>query len=262
LAESQEIPEKMKKKFHVSKKDINGCCYYVMEPLNSGKTKHILYLHGGGYVYEITSLQWNFLQKLAEASHCTITIPIYPLAPEHKCEEVFDMLIPLYKQIISKVKPEEVVVIGDSSGGGMSLALVQLLRENQIPQPGNVILISPALDMTLTNPEIPAVEKIDPILAQPSFLEFGSWAGGEKGPAHYILSPIFGNLESLGKVSLFIGTHDLLFPDAKRFKKIVDEKGISINYFEYSSMIHNWPMLPFPESKKARKQIIDIIMSS
>ena len=102
-----------------------------MKPLNNIGEKHILYLHGGGYVYEITNLHWEFLGKLIDALKCTITIPIYPLAPKHQYQEVFDMIVPIYQQIISEVKPEDIVIMGDSAGGGMSLSLAQLLKEKK-----------------------------------------------------------------------------------------------------------------------------------
>ncbi len=260
--DSHEPPKEIQRKYDISKKDIDGHSYYVMKPLNTAGDKHIFYLHGGGFVYEIMSPHWEFLGKIIDALQCTVTVPIYPLAPKHQYREVFDMIVPLYQQIISDKKLEDVVIMGDSAGGGLSLSLAQLLKENGLPQPGNIILISPTLDMTFTNPEIHEVEKIDPILAVPGISDIMKWYAGEIGTNHYMISPIYGSLEGLGKISLFIGTHDILYPDAKRFKKMADEKSLKVNYFEYPSMIHIWPLFFFPESKKATEQIIDIIKSS
>ena len=262
LSESHEPPKIIKNRFNIIKNEINGYCYYVMKPLRNTGPKHILFLHGGAYVYEINSMHWQFLRKLSDALNCTITIPIYPLAPKHEHQEVFEMILPIYKKIISDVKIQDIVIMGDSAGGGMSLALAELLKERDLPQPGNIILISPALDMSLSNPEIHEAEKVDPMLAVPALIDIGKWCGGEKGSKHYLVSPIYGNLEGLCKISLFTGTNDILYPDAKKFKIIADEKGIKINYYEYPSMMHIWPLLFFPESKKAREQIIEIIRTS
>jgi acetyl esterase/lipase len=262
LSESHEPPIKIQKDFNISKEEINGHFYYVMKPLNNVGQKHIFYLHGGGCVYEITSLHWEFLGKLISSLQCTITVPIYPLAPKHQYQEVFDMIIPIYQQISSEVKPEDTVVMGDSSGGGMSFALAQLIKEKGLPQPGNIILISPVLDMSFTNPEILEVEKLDPVSAVPALIDIVKWYAGEKGSKHYLVSPIYGNFEGLGKISLFIGTHDILYPDAKKFKGMSGEKGVKIGYYEYPSMIHIWPLFFFPESRKATKQIIEIVKSS
>lgn len=262
LAESHKPPKRIENKYNIVKNDINENSYYVMKPLNDIGQKHILFLHGGGYVYDLWEIYWVFFSKLIDVLGCTITIPIYPLAPKHGHEEVFNMIVPIYEQIISEVKFNDIVIMGDSAGGGMSLALAELLKEKNLQQPGNIILISPALDMSMSNPEILEVEKLDPILAAPALSYITKWYGGEKGSKHYLVSPIYGNFEGLGKISLFTGTNDILHPDAKKFKAIADEKGIEINYYQYPSMIHIWPLLFFPESKKATGEIIDIIKSS
>ena len=259
--ENYDPPKKVQEKFIINKKEIDGNLYYVMKPLNSLGQKHILYLHGGGYVYEISSLHWEYLAKLSDQLKCTITIPIYPLAPKHQYHEVFDMIVPIYKQIVSEAKLNDITLMGDSAGGGMSLALAQLLKEMNLPQPSNIILISPTLDMTFSNPEIQEIAKLDPIIAVPALVDIMKWYCGEQDVKHHLISPLYGDLEGLGKISLFIGTHDILYPDVKKLKVMVDEKGIPINYYEYPSMIHVWPLFFFPESKKAREQIIEIIKS-
>lgn len=259
LSESHDPPKKVLNKYNIIKKDINGYCHYIMKPLEDVGKKNILFFHGGGYVYEIMSTHWEFLSEFIDELHCSVTVPIYPLAPKHKCQEVYDMIVPIYEQMLLETEPENIVIMGDSAGGGMSLSLAQLLKEKSLPQPGNIILISPSLDMTFSNPEIHKVEKLDPICAVPALKDIVKWYGEDKGPTHYLISPIYGDLEGLGKISLFIGTHDLLYPDAKKFKMMMEEKAIKINYYEYPSMIHVWPLFFFPESKKARKEIIEII---
>ena len=262
LAESPEPPKIITKRFNIVKEQINEYFYYVMKPLGKATEKQILYLHGGGYVYEINELHWAFLAKVSKALNCTITIPIYPLLPNHKGSEIFDMLVPIYKNLVSETHNDNIVIMGDSAGGGMGLALAELLKEKQLPQPGNIILISPELDMSFTNPEIKQVENTDPILALPALSQIGNWYFAEEGSKYYLASPIYGDFTGLGKISLFTGTNDILYPDAKKLKEMVEKKGIQINFYEYPSMIHIWPLLMFPESKKAREQIIKIIRNS
>lgn len=261
LKDSFEPPQKLFEKYNIEKKQMNGYIYYTMKPINNQGNKRILYLHGGGYVLKISSLHWEFLAKLIDELNCTITVPMYPLAPKFQHEDVFTMILPIYQEIILNSKEEDVVIMGDSAGGGMSLALSQLLHEKDERQPGNIILISPALDMTLTNPEIKEYEIKDPVLATAGVREIAKLYAGDKSVGHYLISPLYGNIEGLGKISLFIGTNDLLYPDAKRFKNIIEEKAVPMNYYEYKSMIHVWPLFPLPEAKKAIKQMIEIIMT-
>lgn len=260
-SDKHDPPKKIQKKFNIIKKELNGYCFYVMKPLIAVGEKHILYLHGGGFVYEIMQHHWGFLGKMVDSLQCTITVPIYPLAPKHQYEEVFDMIIPIYKQILLEVNTDNITIMGDSAGGGMSLSLSQLLKENKLKQPGNLILISPTLDMSFCNPEIQEMGKLDPVSAVPALIDITKWYAGEKGSKNYLISPIYGDIEGLSKISLFIGTHDIFYPDAKKIKRMADELEIKINYHEYPNMVHGWPLFFFPESKKAFKEIIKIIKS-
>ncbi|WP_339315319.1 alpha/beta hydrolase [Paenibacillus sp. FSL R10-2734] len=257
--ESIEPPNKIIKKYNLLKQEITGHPYYVISNKEKAGHKHVLYLHGGGYVLNVTSLHWGFIAELVDSSDCTVTFPIYPLAPTYTHIDVFEMLLPLYQQLLTTVSNEDIIVMGDSAGGGMSVALAQLLKEKELPQPGNIILISPALDMTFSNPEIKEVEKKDPILATPSIKEIAEWYAGDQQVEHFLISPINGELEGLGIISIFVGTHDIVYPDTRKFKDKLKEQNLPFNYYEYPKMLHVWPLFFFPESKAARNQIMDII---
>ncbi|MZQ87112.1 alpha/beta hydrolase fold domain-containing protein [Paenibacillus sp. 5J-6] len=261
--ESYEPPKNMLKKYDCHKYEANGHAYYVVRPLEQAHgSKHIFYLHGGGNVLKISSLHWEFIAYLVDRLACTVTVPMYPLAPEHTHEDVFEMLVPLYRELSSDVQEQDLVVMGDSARGGMSLALAQLLRDRGLKQPGNIILISPLLDMTFSHPMIRMIEKQDPISATPALHEIAKWYAGEESVKHYLVSPIHGNFHDLGRISVYIGTHDILYPDANKFSKLAGMQGIPMNYYEYPSMLHVWPLFPCPEAKKAREQMIHTIEST
>lgn len=261
--ESYEPPKYMFKKYDCLKYETKGHAYYVVKPRNQAVgNKHIFYLHGGGNVLRITSLHWEFIAYLVDTLACTVTVPMYPLAPEHTHEDVFEMLVPLYRELSSDVQEQDLVVMGDSAGGGMSLALAQLLRDRGLKQPGNIILISPLLDMTFSHPMIRMIEKQDPISATPALHDIAKWYAGEESVKHYLVSPIYGNFHDLGRISVYIGTHDILYPDANKFSKLAGMQGIPMNYYEYPSMLHVWPLFPCPEARKAREQMIHTIEST
>lgn len=105
-----------------------------------------------------------FFGKLIERTGRTVVIPDYPLAPEHQFEETTEMVYTALVNLINRVGAENVTLIGDSAGGGMAFALSQKLRDDKGVQPSQIILLSPLLDMTKSNPEILKVDKYDPIL--------------------------------------------------------------------------------------------------
>ena len=95
-----------------------------------------------------------FFGKLIERTGRTVVTPDYPLAPEHQFEETTKMVYTALVNLIDKAGAENVILIGDSAGGGMAFALSQKLRGKKGVQPSQIILLSPLLDMTKSNPEI------------------------------------------------------------------------------------------------------------
>lgn len=253
-------PESLKKKVKITMENICGHTVYIVEPLEQKTSRQILYMYGGGYVHRIKPRQWKFIAYIVEKTGHTIYMPIYPLAPKYSYKDVFEMLIPLYKKILERSAPEDVTIMGDSSGGSIALVLAMVLREKELPQPSQLILISPALDMSLSNPELQEIEKLDPVLALPAATEIGKVYARDLDPKHYMISPIYGDLHGLAKIHLFVGTHEICYPDAEIFKKLAEEQGVELEYYPYKEMIHVWPILSFPESKDAREKIVGILV--
>lgn len=245
------------RQFKVNKKNV-----FTLRPRNGNSSgTHILYLHGGAYVQGFVKPHWTFISKILKATSCTITAPDYPLAPDHTYKDAFAMVELLYKQLISETDPRHLILMGDSAGGGFALALLQKLRNDNIPLPERTILLCPWLDITLNNPDIDPIDRHDPFLGRESLQQAGKLYAGGDDPAHYMLSPINGPLEGLGKISVFAGSGEILVADTRKLKSLATSKGIDIDYHEYPDMIHTWMLLNFPESDKARQQITDLIKS-
>ncbi len=252
-------PAKLQQKFKISTKQINEKNIFTLSPKNNATNKIVLYLHGGAYVHNFAKQHWEFIGTLIENLQCNIVAPDYPLAPDHTYKESFAFIEPLYKELVARNNSNNFILMGDSAGGGFALALAQKMKNENLSQPSKIILLSPWLDISTTNPDIPAIESKDPFLAVKGLQLAGEAYAGTTEVNNYLLSPINGRLEGLGKIFLFMGTHDVLSADAKRFKTLCDSIGVDISYYEYKEMIHCWMLLGFPESKKAIKQIVEIV---
>lgn len=101
--------------------------------------------------------------------------------------------------------------------------------------------------------------EVDPMLNLRLLIETGKIYSGDTDRSNYLLSPINGPLHGLGKITLFVGTHELFLADARRFRALAKREKVEINYFEYPKMNHVFPVLPIPEADLAMKQMIDII---
>ena len=254
-----EPPSFITQKYHVNKFLLNGRNVFTLSPKNKISEKHILYLHGGAYVQCFNIFHWRFLAALMKSTGCTITAPDYPLAPRYTYKDSFIMVTALYKQLTAQFAPGNLTLMGDSAGGGFAFALAQEIKRENGPQPQSIVLLSPWLDITLSNPEINRLSQIDPFLDKESLRQAGNLYAGELATDHYLLSPINGSLEGLGKISLFVGSNELIVADARKLKILAEARGLSLNYFEYADMVHAWMFLNLPESKKARQQIANLI---
>ena len=230
------IPQKANESCDIETKEFMSRKIFIIKPKTEQLSKKvILYFHGGAYVAEATTLHWDFLEKLANDTKSTIVMPDYPLTPKYTYKDVFNMVEPLYKEIISKVDVKNLVMMGDSAGGGITLALAEKISQNNIQLP------SPWLDVTLTNEKIKEVQKNDKDLNKEKLLIAGiSYARDEEGMKSYLVNPINGPLSKLKNVIIYTGTYDILNLDTHLLQEKAKKEGIDIQIKEYEQAPHIW----------------------
>lgn len=256
---SKEPPPEVHRFCNIQKRQLKGRNVFTLTPKGAHSTTHILYLHGGAYVQSFVRQHWKFMSFLVRSTRCTITAPDYPLAPKSNYRDAFDMLMPLYKNVISESGSRNTILMGDSAGGGLALALAQKVLLEKMDQPRRIILLSPWLDITLKNPEIKEVDRQDPFLSVPGLRKAGLAYSGDSDPENYMLSPVNGPFEGLSPLSIFMGSREILAPDARKLVKLASDEGVTVEYREYKDMVHVWMLLNFRESKQAKKEIVGLI---
>lgn len=250
-----EPPKKLYSNLSIEKTEKMGRNTFILKPKGLKSKTHILYLHGGGYVFGFSKIHWTFMNDLIKKLNCIIIAPDYPLAPKFTYKDSFEMISSIYKELVEKVGGDNLIIMGDSAGGGFALALAQKMKEENIEKASQIILLSPWLDVAMNNKEISLIEAIDPILGLSGLKKAGkAYAGGED-TNNYLISPINGEVSGLGQISIFTGTKDSLNPDARKFREMAKEKGIDINYYQYQDMVHVWMLFNLPESKEVIEEI-------
>ena len=222
------IPEKIEEESNVEQEKFMQRKVFIIKPANTKRTeKTILYFHGGSYMAEASEKHWEFLNKLANDAETTIIMPDYPLAPKHNYEDVFEMVVPLYQEIVKKVDVENLIMMGDSAGGGLSLALEEkIAEEGLLNMPSKTILISPWLDVRLENPEIEKYQAKDKELNKETLKLAGIAYSKGNTDNNYLVNPIDGDLSKLKNISILIGTNDILNPDVKLLKEKAEQQGV------------------------------------
>jgi YihY family inner membrane protein len=233
---------------------------FTIRPEGRASGTTVLFLHGGGYINGFHLIHWRFLRTLVTETRCTVVAPDYPLAPKATYKDTFAMVVPLCQKLIRKSGGGNVVLMGDSAGGGFALALAQYMKEKDMAMPSQIIMISPWLDVTLQNEEAVAEDASDPMLSIDGLRKVGKAYAGDEDPSDPRISPINGSLEGLGEISLYIGTREILEADARKLRNQAEAKGIPIHYFEYKDMIHDWVLYDLPESRQAIEQIVKQIV--
>ena len=234
-------PEEVQIDCNLETEEFIGRKVFIITPKNEQKSeKVILYLHGGSYVAETSSNHWKFIEKLVKDTNATIILPDYPLTPKYTYKDVFTMITPLYKEIIEEVSTNNLILMGDSAGGGMSLALLERLSEENVEMPYKTILISPWLDVRLENPEIDNVQKYDKELNKESLKIAGIAYAGKDGIDSYLVNPIDGDLSKLKNITIFTGTYDILNPDVHVLDEKAKEVNVSLEIKEYEGAGHIW----------------------
>lgn len=243
----------------VSESVVNGNTVYRLSPAEP-PAMTVLYLHGGAYINDASAYQWKLCDKLVQKANAEVIFPIYPLTPNHTWDETYDLLTVLYQDVLENAAGP-VILMGDSAGGGLAVAFCEYLAELGMEQPDKLILFSPWMDISMSNPEAADYEKADPMLSAYGLAEMGKCWAGELDTQDYRVSPIFGDISTLHDVYLFVGTREIFYPDVTEFYSMLQAQGIDAELYIGEGMNHVYPLYPIPEANDAFDQICEILQN-
>jgi acetyl esterase/lipase len=256
----------------VGSSEYNGWKVWTIAPANpSGKV--VVAIHGGGFISQASIFHWITYTSLVRDTGATVIVPLYPLANAAGTGGTAATVIPQMADFIAEQVDtygvDNVSVLGDSAGGTIALAAAQeLVRRCKAdptcinPQtPGHMVLFSPPLDLSLTNPNIALVD--DPLLDTKSGLKIGGyWADG-LSLTDPLVSPIYGSLEGLPPITVYDGSLDLLSADVIRLQQEVVEHNAEdpSDPYEFTfelrhGEIHDWLIFAFlPDAVAIRPDV-------
>jgi len=257
LSKYLEPPKSIYKKHEVQSYDVMGRkCVNVKSAQNAAK--HIMYFHGGAYSAQATKPHWSLIDYMLTNAPLEVTFVNYPLAPEHKCPETIEMAMATYKKAFKGSK-QEIILMGDSAGGGLAMAIAQVIeKENIMPKPDKLVLLSPWLDISMDDELPEALAESDPVLDNETLKQAGENYAGDMDTKNFRCSPIYGEFGGEWQIALFTGTHDILNYQANKLKEIYKDSD-KLSFYEYEDMLHVWMLFPIPEAKDAKGKIMEFI---
>ncbi|MBM9459530.1 alpha/beta hydrolase fold domain-containing protein [Nocardioides sp. zg-536] len=221
----------------VQRGDLGGVPAEQLVTTGSVPGRALLYLHGGAYLVGSPATHRAAAAHLAAAVGAVGHVLDYRLAPEHPYPAAVDDALAAYRALLDRgLEPGQVVVAGDSAGGGLSLALGLRLHSLGLPQPAALGLMSPWVDLGLSGLDESVV---DPLLSR-DWLELGasSYAGAARDVAE--VSPLHAEPAALAALpALFVqaGTDEMLRRDIARFVDVARGAGAQVTYRE---LVGHW----------------------
>ena len=210
-----------------------------------------LYLHGGAYVNGFNAHQWQFMDRLARETDCTIVAPAYHLAPFADYARAYRDLSALYRALKEKAPDRRLILMGDSAGGGLALGLAEYLAGAGKALPERLILFSPWVDVSMENPDIARYVSVEPMLHLELGKVHGKFWAGDADTRFWMVSPLFGDMTGLPPVTIYCGTRELLYPDILLARDRLADAGVDVTLRVGRGLNHDWPLMPIPEADGA-----------
>jgi len=235
-------------------------CLWV-HPENSNDEQVIVYMHGGGLVEGSAATTQVFAARLAKTTGYSVLVVEYRLAPEHPFPAALHDITAVYKALImGRFQPEQIAFGGDSSGGGLALATLIALRDEQVSLPESIFLLSPVLDQTCSGESMVTRADIDLFTAKDVLMDCAEQYAQGADLKNPLISPLFADLSGLPPILLQVGDHEILLSDSVR---LAEKEEANATLKVWDSMWHVWQYYTdLPEAQQALEEISDFLESS
>lgn len=213
-------------------------------------THHVFYLHGGGYALEASPFHKDIQERFVKKFGLKVSYFDYPLAPENTAEITIERTLQAFEKLVFLYPDDQFYLFGDSAGGGLAMSLAQQLRDRQVAQrPLKSALISPWLDLSISDPRSDKLQEKDVLLEKDLLSEAGKNYAGDLPLRDPRVSPIYGDFTDLGEFLVIVGTDEILYPDVLRLeKKVKKVAGTQLQLEVAPDMMHDFVVYPLKES--------------
>lgn len=232
-------------------------CIRVQPASVSAPRKVVLHFHGGAYVIGSAKSSLEYAARLAEATDGICYTVDYRLAPEHPYPAAIDDALMAYRGVLDRgVDPAQVILSGESSGGGLAIALAMAIRGAGLPTPAGIFAACPFSDLTLSSHSLEEHHGKDPAANREmlSYLAASYFQGHE--PTDPLVSPLFGDFRKLPPMLMVAATNEVLRDDATTMAERAREAGVDVTLQLFDDSVHVFPIFNFlPETQATLMQL-------
>lgn len=199
----------------------------------------VLWLHGGGYNAGSPKIYRKMAAHMSKAAHARVLVPDYRLAPEHVFPAAVKDALVVYGWLLQQgFEARNVVIGGDSAGGGLTLSTLLALREAGAELPRMAVLLSPWTDLSCSSPTYERLRKLDPIIDKEGLAGAGRMYAGDRDPRDPMASPMFADLRGLPPMLVHAGGDEVMLDDSRIFADRAKAAGVEVSFKIYDGMWH------------------------
>jgi acetyl esterase/lipase len=243
--------------------EVGGIAGEWIEPAGATPAERtLLYLHGGGYFFMAPQNYRPITGMLARLGDARVFVPAYRLAPEHRFPAALDDALAVYRGLLKAgMLPENMVVAGDSAGGGLTLALLVALRDAGDALPAGAICLSPWTDLAATGASLVENDRRCALFYGESIRRGARIYLGETDARHPLASPLYADLAGLPPLLIHAGSDEVLRDDSVRLAERARAAGVAVTLELWPGVPHVWQVFGafLPESRSSFAKIADFI---
>jgi epsilon-lactone hydrolase len=230
----------------------------------TSEEKVILYLHGGAYEYCSAETHRELAARIMDVAGVKVLLPEYRLAPEYPFPAAIEDTVRIYRWLLNQgYDSKNIIFVGDSSGGGLSVATSLLLRDQNDSLPAAVVCLSPWVDLTSSGESYTKNRDNDPYLRVDGVKEAALLYAGSESLDHRLISPVFDDFSGFPPLFIQVGSSEILLSDAEMLAQQARLAGVEVSFKIWDGMWHVWQISgKLPESKRALIEIGAFIKKS
>ena len=218
----------------------------------------VIYFHGGGYNWGSCNTHRELAARLSLVSDARVLLVDYRLAPEHPYPAALDDAISAYQWLLDEgFAANNIVIAGDSAGGGLTLSTAVSLRDKNIPLPAALVCLSPWADLEMSSDTMISNDRIDPMLNNASLSFWAkNYIASDQG-SNPLISPIHADLHGLPPLFIQAGEREVLLGDALLIKENAQAAGVDVTLDVWPDMWHVWQAMArvVPEAQQAINEL-------
>jgi monoterpene epsilon-lactone hydrolase len=223
-------------------------------PPSADAERAILFLHGGAYIMGSLESHRDLVARLSRTAGVRGLLTDYRLAPEHVFPAALDDALTAYRWLLARgTRPVHIVLVGDSAGGGLALALLETLRNKTLHMPAGAVLLSPWTDLVGTVASQVTLSASDPIFTGDSINALASFYTGAGDKNNPLISPINADLKGFPSLCIDVGSDEVLLDDSLQVAEHAKAANVPVELTVWEGMWHVFQQYSyvFPEGQQS-----------